>query len=103
MKKGSSYSISFSMSKAYGMPVNLNVTVKPYSQVFLIKTVYDSNGWDVYAWGFQAVSEAQEVVLFNPDEDYNNPNCGPLIDGVAIKEIINPPRSKAVKGEFIMV
>lgn len=65
-----------------------------------MKTAFDSAGWDTYAWGFKAVAEAHEVVLQNPDEDNEDPNCGPLIDGVAIKETVVPV-SKATIGEVL--
>lgn len=102
LKKGSSYSLSFSVAKTCGKTENLNVTVTPYSRVFPLKTVYENNGWDTYAWGFKSVAETHELILRNPDDDIIDPepDCGPLIDGVAIKEI-SPLHSKVVKGDLI--
>lgn len=100
LKKGSYYSLSFSVAKTCGKKENLNVSVVPYSQVLPMKTVYENSGWDTYAWGFKAVADAHEVMLLNPDNDFDIPNCGPLIDGVAIKEI-NPTQSKIVKGDLV--
>ena len=100
LKKGSFYSLSFSVAKTCTKPENLNVSIIPYSQVLPMKTVYDSSGWDTYAWGFKAVADTHEVMLLNPDNDFDIPNCGPLVDGVAINEI-TPTQSKIVKGELI--
>jgi len=100
LNKGSYYTLSFSVGKTCAKTVNLNVSVLPYSQLFPIKTVYDSSGWDAYAWGFKAVAEAHEVLLFNPNEDYNNPNCGPLLDGIAIKQS-TPPESKTLRSKTV--
>lgn len=100
LKNGSDYSLLFSVSTTCKKSENLNMTVIPYSQVLSINTSYDSSGWDTYAWGFKAVAEAHEVVLRNPNEDYDNPNCGVLIRGVAIQEII-PSNSKVVRGNLV--
>jgi len=100
LNNGSYYAISFSVGKTCAKTVNLNVSIIPYSQLFSIKTIYDMNGWDAYAWAFKAIAETHEVVLFNPNEDYNNPNCGPLLDGVAIKQS-TPPQSKTLRSEAV--
>eukprot|EP00253_Pinus_taeda_P011246 PITA_11246 len=104
LKNGSDYSLLFSVSTTCKKSKNLNMTVIPYSQVLSINTSYDSSRWDTYAWGFKAVAEgheAHEVVLQNPNEDYDNPSCGVLIRGVAIQEII-PSNSKVALTFFII-
>ncbi|KAF2553965.1 hypothetical protein F2Q68_00036738 [Brassica cretica] len=53
-------------------------------------TVYSSSGWDLYAWAFQAESEVAEIMIHNPGQE-EDPACGPLIDGVAMRSLY-PPR-----------
>ncbi len=101
LKKGSFYSLSFSVAKACGKSQKLNVTVSPFSQVLPLTTVYDTNGWDTYAWGFQTVADVHEVVLRNPDQNHEEPNCGPLIDGVALKETV-PHLSTVASGDLVV-
>lgn len=100
LNNGSYYAMSFSVGKTCAKTVNLNVSFIPYSQIFSIKIIYDRNGWDAHAWAFKAIVETHEVVLFNPNEDYNNPNCRPLLDGVAIKQS-TPPESKTLRSEAV--
>ncbi|KAF3596581.1 hypothetical protein DY000_02026041 [Brassica cretica] len=71
------------------------LSVRLYSKALVIpvQTVYISSGWDLYAWAFQAESEVAQIVIHNRGEE-EDPACGPLIDGVAIRAIYPPPTNK---------
>ncbi|KAH0895678.1 hypothetical protein HID58_045246 [Brassica napus] len=88
--KGMYYSLTFSAARTCAQDERLNISVAPDSGVIPIQTVYSSSGWDLYAWAFQAESNVAEIVIHNPGEE-EDPACGPLIDGVAIKALY-PPR-----------
>ncbi|KAI4316295.1 hypothetical protein L6164_024289 [Bauhinia variegata] len=68
----------------------LNVSVAPDSGVVPMQTLYSSNGWDAYAWAFQAEYPQVEIVIHNPGVEAD-PACGPLIDSVALRALY-PPR-----------
>ncbi|MCD7450819.1 hypothetical protein HAX54_008562 [Datura stramonium] len=42
-------------------------------------TMYSSDGWDSYSWGFLAQANEIEIMLHNPAVE-KDPACGPLID-----------------------
>lgn len=88
--KGMYYSLTFSAARTCAQDERLNISVAPDSGVIPIQTVYSSSGWDLYAWAFHAESNVAEIVIHNPGEE-EDPACGPLIDGVAIKALY-PPR-----------
>ncbi|KAK4742687.1 hypothetical protein SAY87_000688 [Trapa incisa] len=89
--KGMYYSITFSAARTCAQDERLNVSVAPDWDVLPIQTVYSSNGWDSYAWAFQAELDVAEIVIHNPGVE-EDPACGPLIDSVAIK-VLYPPRA----------
>ncbi|XP_021828704.1 uncharacterized protein LOC110769107 isoform X2 [Prunus avium] len=89
--KGIYYSITFSAARTCAQEERLNISVAPDSGVLPIQTVYSSNGWDSYAWAFQADYEQIELVLHNPGVE-EDPACGPLIDSIAIRTLY-PPRA----------
>ncbi|XP_010421395.1 PREDICTED: uncharacterized protein LOC104706866 [Camelina sativa] len=88
--KGMYYSLTFSAARTCAQDERLNISVSPDSGVIPIQTVYSSSGWDLYAWAFQAESDVAEVVIHNPGVE-EDPACGPLIDGVAMRSLY-PPR-----------
>ncbi|KAJ0971255.1 hypothetical protein J5N97_019214 [Dioscorea zingiberensis] len=88
--KGMYYSITFSAARTCAQEEALNVSVTPDSGVLPMQTMYGSDGWDWYAWAFQAEFEVVDVVIHNPGVE-EDPACGPLIDSVAIK-ILYPPK-----------
>ncbi|GAA0150472.1 hypothetical protein LIER_37121 [Lithospermum erythrorhizon] len=95
VKKGSVYSLSFTAARTCAQEERLNVSVFPSSHahhwgILPIQTMYGSNGWDSYAWGFIAESDLIELVIHNPGRE-KDPACGPLIDSVALKTLF-PPR-----------
>nr|DAD27079.1 TPA_asm: hypothetical protein HUJ06_028547 [Nelumbo nucifera] len=88
--KGMYYSITFSAARTCAQEERLNVSVAPDSGILPIQTTYSSNGWDSYAWAFQADYPEVEIVIHNPGVE-EDPACGPLIDSVALKALY-PPR-----------
>lgn len=97
--KGLYYSLTFSAARTCAQEERLNVTVAPDSGVLPIQTLYSSNGWDSYAWAFQAESEEAEIIIHNPGVE-EDPACGPLIDSVAIKALYPP---KATNSKFYVL
>ncbi|KAG9146446.1 hypothetical protein Leryth_011732 [Lithospermum erythrorhizon] len=96
VKKGNVYSLSFGAARTCAQEEKLNVSVSPSSQahdwgVLPMQTMYSSDGWDSYAWGFIAESNQIEIVIHNTGKE-KDPACGPLIDSVALKTL-NPPRA----------
>ncbi|GLJ36374.1 hypothetical protein SUGI_0730160 [Cryptomeria japonica] len=90
VKKGSLYSLTFSVARTCAQVETLNVSVPPEAGELPMQTIYSSTGWDSYAWAFRAGESAVDVILHNPGV-VEDPACGPLIDAIAIKELF-PPR-----------
>lgn len=98
VKTGVFYSVSFSASRTCAQEEKLNVSVSPNSEpndwgILPIQTVYSSDGWDSYCWGFLAQSDVIEIMIHNPGVE-KNPACGPLIDSVALKALYTPKRPR---------
>lgn len=89
--KGMYYSITFSAARTCAQEEKLNVSVAPDSGVLPMQTMYSSNGWDSYAWAFQAEYDVADILIHNPGVE-EDPACGPLIDSVAIRALY-PPRA----------
>ncbi|KAI7987792.1 hypothetical protein LOK49_LG13G02522 [Camellia lanceoleosa] len=88
--KGMYYSLTFSAARTCAQEETLNVSVAPDFGVLPMQTLYSSNGWDSYAWAFQAEVPVAEIVIHNPGVS-EDPACGPLIDSIAIRALY-PPR-----------
>ncbi|KAJ9183997.1 hypothetical protein P3X46_007786 [Hevea brasiliensis] len=88
--KGMYYSITFSAARTCAQEEKLNISVSPDWGVLPMQTMYSSNGWDSYAWAFQAEFPVVDLVIHNPGVE-EDPACGPLIDSVAIRALF-PPR-----------
>ncbi|CAI9264102.1 unnamed protein product [Lactuca saligna] len=102
LEKGEVYSITFSASRTCAQLESLNVSVPPASQTIDLQTLYSVQGWDTYAWAFQADQEDTNVVFTNPGME-DDPTCGPIIDDIAIKKLFVPtkPKDNAVlNGDF---
>ncbi|PON51000.1 Galactose-binding domain-like [Parasponia andersonii] len=98
VEKGQFYSLTFSAARTCAQEERLNVSVSPNSEpndsgILPIQTVYSSNGWDSYAWGFVADAFEIEVSIHNPGVE-EDAACGPLIDSVALKLLSPPKRTK---------
>lgn len=90
VKAGSLYAVTFGASRTCAQEEVLRVSVPPQSGDLPLQTLYSSNGGDVYAYGFKANSSSVRLIFHNPGVQ-EDPKCGPLIDAVAIKELL-PPR-----------
>ncbi|XP_058095321.1 protein DUF642 L-GALACTONO-1,4-LACTONE-RESPONSIVE GENE 2 [Magnolia sinica] len=102
VEKGSTYSITFSAARTCAQLESLNVSVAPASQTIDLQTVYSVEGWDSYAWPFQAESDNAHIVFKNPGME-EDPTCGPVLDNIAVKKLFNPdkPKDNAVtNGDF---
>ena len=103
--KGMFYSLTFSAARTCGQEERLNISVSPNYEkndygLFPIQTMYSSNGWDLYAWAFQADEPEIEISIHNPGVD-EDAACGPLIDSVALKTLYPPKRTRG-KEQFIL-
>ncbi|XWS20375.1 hypothetical protein CRYUN_Cryun31cG0096100 [Craigia yunnanensis] len=97
--KGMFYSLTFSAARTCAQEERLNVSVSPNYEkkdygLFPIQTMYSSNGWDSYAWAFQASEPVIEISIHNPGVE-EDAACGPLIDSVALKTLYPPKRTRA--------
>ncbi|XWS11847.1 hypothetical protein CRYUN_Cryun37aG0036200 [Craigia yunnanensis] len=97
--KGMFYSLTFSAARTCAQEERLNVSVSPNYEkndygLFPIQTMYSSNGWDSYAWAFQADEPVIEISIHNPGVG-EDAACGPLIDSVALKTLYPPKRTRA--------
>ncbi|XP_024030510.1 uncharacterized protein LOC112094266 [Morus notabilis] len=87
--KGMFYALTFCAARTCAQEERLNVSVPPDSGLLPIQTLYGSNGWDCYSWAFLAPLSLVEIIIHNPGVE-EDPACGPLIDSIAIKELVNP-------------
>ncbi|KAK9268296.1 hypothetical protein L1049_010739 [Liquidambar formosana] len=102
VEKGSLYSITFSAARTCAQLESINISVPPLSQTIDLQTVYTVQGWDLYAWAFEAEAEDVSVVFRNPGME-DDPTCGPVIDDIAIKKLFTPDRPKdneVINGDF---
>ncbi|GLT59212.1 hypothetical protein SLA2020_320450 [Shorea laevis] len=102
VEKGSTYSVSFSAARTCAQLESINVSVLSASQNIDLQTLYSVQGWDPYAWAFEAQDDKVELVFRNPGME-DDPTCGPIIDDVAMKKLFIPDRPKdnaVVNGDF---
>ncbi|GKV36973.1 hypothetical protein SLEP1_g45054 [Rubroshorea leprosula] len=93
VEKGSTYSVSFSAARTCAQLESLNVSVLSASQNIDLQTLYSVQGWDPYAWAFEAENDKVELVFRNTGME-DDPTCGPIIDDIAIKKLFTPDRPK---------
>ncbi|KAG8077208.1 hypothetical protein GUJ93_ZPchr0007g5108 [Zizania palustris] len=91
--RGAYYAVTFSAARTCAQAERLNVSVSPEWGVLPMQTIYSSSGWDSYAWAFQAKLDEVALVIHNPGVE-EDPACGPLIDGVAIRALYPPTLGK---------
>ncbi|KAF5752745.1 hypothetical protein HS088_TW01G00663 [Tripterygium wilfordii] len=102
VEKGSIYSVTFSAGRTCAQLESLNVSVPPASQTIDLQTLYNVQGWDPYAWAFEAEEDKVQLVFRNTGME-DDPSCGPIIDDIAIKKLFTPdkPKDNAVlNGDF---
>ncbi|GJZ13253.1 galactose-binding domain-like protein [Tanacetum coccineum] len=90
VKTGSLYAITFGATRTCAQQQVLRVSIPPHSGELPLQTLYCSDGADVYAYGFTANSTSVRLTFQNPSVK-EDPKCGPIVDDVAIKELL-PPR-----------
>ncbi|KAL6141424.1 hypothetical protein ACLB2K_059712 [Fragaria x ananassa] len=95
---GSVYSLTFSTTRTCAQDEVLRVSVPGQSAELSVQTLYSSDGGDTYAWAFKATSKVVRVTFHNPGIQ-EDPACGPLLDAIAIKEIILP--QKYIRGNLV--
>ncbi|KAK4798956.1 hypothetical protein SAY86_024321 [Trapa natans] len=95
VKQGSLYSLTFGATRTCAQDEVLRISVRPGGQStdLGIQTLYSSDGGDTYAWAFKAASDVVKVTFHNPGIQ-EDPTCGPLLDAVAVKEILPPTSTK---------
>ncbi|GMI95738.1 hypothetical protein like AT3G08030 [Hibiscus trionum] len=89
VKPGVLYALTFGASRTCAQEEVLRVSVGTQSGDLPLQTLYSSFGDDVYAWGFIPKTKYATVVFHNPGVQ-EDPTCGPLLDAVAIKELVRP-------------
>ncbi|XP_011078904.1 uncharacterized protein LOC105162545 [Sesamum indicum] len=87
LKPGSIYSLTFGATRTCAQDEVLRVSVPGMSSDLPIQTLYSSDGGDTYAWTFKASSSVVKVTFHNPGMQ-EDPTCGPLLDAIAIKEVL---------------
>ncbi|CAH8354810.1 unnamed protein product [Eruca vesicaria subsp. sativa] len=81
------YSITFGATRSCAQDENIKVSVPGQADELPIQTVFSSDGGDTYAWAFKAMSDVVKITFHNPGVQKDR-TCGPLVDVVAIKEIL---------------
>lgn len=95
VEKAALYSVTFSAARTCAQLESLNVSVPPASQTIDLQTLYSVQGWDSYAWAFQAEEDDVRLVFRNPGME-DDPTCGPIIDDIAIKKLFVPDKPKGI-------
>ncbi|KAE8708850.1 putative Prefoldin subunit [Hibiscus syriacus] len=93
VEKGSSYAVTFSAARTCAQMESLNVSVPPASQTVDLQTLYNVQGWDPYSISFAAAEEKVRLSFRNPGME-DDPECGPIIDDIAIKKLQVPHKPK---------
>ena len=100
VKRGLVYSLTFGATRSCAQDENIKVSVPGQANELPIQTVFSSDGGDTYAWAFRAMSDVVKVTFHNPGVQEDR-TCGPLVDVVAIKEIL-PLRYNRGKNSKLM-
>ncbi|KAK8641997.1 hypothetical protein V6N13_011362 [Hibiscus sabdariffa] len=93
VEKGSTYAVTFSAARTCAQMESLNVSVPPASQTVDLQTLYNVQGWDPYSISFEAGEDKVPLVFRNTGME-DDPECGPIIDDVAIKKLVTPDKPK---------
>ncbi|XP_076918517.1 protein TEEBE-like [Bidens hawaiensis] len=89
VKTGSLYTVTFGASRTCAQKQMLRISVPPQTGDLPLQTLYCSDGADVYAYGFKANSTSVKLTFKNPGVG-EDPECGPIVDAAAIKELLPP-------------
>jgi len=93
VKPGSIYVLTFGATRTCAQDEVLRVSVPGQSSDLPLQTLYSTNGGDTYALAWKATSKAVKVTFHNPGIQ-EDPTCGPLLDAIAIKEMLPLKYSK---------
>ncbi|KAL4333198.1 hypothetical protein GQ457_07G030170 [Hibiscus cannabinus] len=93
VEKGSTYAVTFSAARTCAQMESLNVSVPPASQTVDLQTLYNVQGWDPYSISFEAGEDKVPLVFRNTGME-DDPECGPIIDDIAIKKLVIPDKPK---------
>ncbi|CDO98108.1 unnamed protein product [Coffea canephora] len=98
--KGLFYSLSFGAARTCAQQEQLNLSVSPNSEpkdwgMLPMQTMYSTEGWDSFSWGFLAESNEVEVIFHHPQTQEDRA-CGPIIDLVALKSFTLPKKSRDI-------
>ncbi|XP_074302188.1 protein TEEBE-like [Silene latifolia] len=98
VNESSYYSLTFSATRTCAQDEVLRVEASGVWADLPIQTVYSSNGGDTYAWAFKPTSKIVKITFHNPGVQ-EDPACGPLLDAIAIKEMLplSKPKGNVVK------
>lgn len=113
LEKGSTYAVTFSAARTCAQLESLNVSFHESSSLSSsatvdLQTLYSVEGWDAYAWAFQAMGvrgDTGRIAFRNPGME-EDPTCGPIVDNIAIKKLFNPDSSSkksknvVINGDF---
>ncbi|KAM7271293.1 hypothetical protein ACFE04_030507 [Oxalis oulophora] len=89
VKPGFVYSLTFGAGRTCYLNEMIKVSAAGQSsQVIYLSQTYSSRNNDTYAWAFKAISDTVKVTFENPKAEADVPFCGPLLDAVAIKELL---------------
>lgn len=100
VEKGVEYSVTFSAARTCAQLETLNVSVSGVggttaaSSAVDLQTLYSVEGWDAYAWAFQAADDGAARLAFRNPGMEEDPTCGPILDNVAIKKLFTPDPPK---------
>lgn len=87
LNPGSIYTLTFGATRTCAQDEVLRVSVPGMWSNLPIQTLYSTDGGDTYAWSFKATSSVVKVTFHNPGMQ-EDPTCGPLLDAIAIKEML---------------
>ncbi|KAI3782562.1 hypothetical protein L2E82_12613 [Cichorium intybus] len=85
--QGMVYSLTFAATRTCAQDEVLRVSASGQSSDLSIQTLYSSDGGDTYAFAFKATSSKIKITFHNTGTQ-EDPTCGPLLDAVAIKEML---------------
>lgn len=102
--KGLFYSLSFGVARTCSQHELLNLSISPNSEpkdrgMLPMQTMYSTDGWDSFSWGFLAEANEVEVVIHHP-QTQKDQACGPIIDLVALKSL---PPPKSSRGDLLLI
>ncbi|KAG9448015.1 hypothetical protein H6P81_014143 [Aristolochia fimbriata] len=102
VEKGSIYSVTFSAARTCAQLESINVSIASFSHEVDLQTLYNIEGWDLYALAFEVESDDERLTFRNTGME-DDPTCGPILDDIAIKKLFTPDKPKdnaVINGDF---